>query len=87
MLGENDPDYATQATRKFDEAGEWTFYCSVHFPSMSGTVTVEPGGGAAGPASGVAKTEYRVDGGGRPLPLVAVGGRGRAAPAPPPSLK
>jgi len=63
LLGEDDPDYATEATRRFDEPGTWSFYCSIHYPSMSGTVTVNPGSGVVGPASGVAKTEYRVDGG------------------------
>jgi hypothetical protein len=57
-----DPYYATEATRQFDQAGTWYFYCSIHYPSMSGTIEVEPASGAAEP-SGVAYTEYRVNGG------------------------
>ena len=50
---------ATSGQRQFNQAGTYTFYCSFHMPSMTGTVTVE--GGAQNVPSGVAFTEYRVD--------------------------
>ena len=50
---------ATGGQRQFNQAGTYTFYCSFHMPSMTGTVTVE--GGAQNVPSGVAFTEYRVD--------------------------
>jgi plastocyanin len=64
VLGQSDPFFATEATRQFDQPGTWTFYCSIHYPAMSGTIEVQPaeGGGYTQP-SGVAYTEYRVNGG------------------------
>ena len=51
---------ATSGQRQFNQAGTYTFYCSFHMPSMTGTVTVAEGGAQNVP-SGVAFTEYRVD--------------------------
>ena len=46
--------------KTFGAAGAFGFYCSLHEPSMRGTVNVAEGGGGE-PGSGVAMTQYRVN--------------------------
>ena len=46
--------------KTFGAAGAFGFYCSLHEPSMRGTVNVAEGGGGQ-PGSGVAMTQYRVN--------------------------
>jgi plastocyanin len=56
-------DGDTGGTRTFTEAeaGEsFAYYCTYHFPSMTGDLTVTEAGG--GTASGVAETSYSLDG-------------------------
>jgi plastocyanin len=50
----------TGGSKTFAEAGSFGYYCSIHEPSMRGTVNVAEGGGG-GPGSGVDITEYRVN--------------------------
>jgi plastocyanin len=50
----------TGGSKTFTEPGSFVYYCTYHFPSMVGDLTVAEGGGTA---SGVAETSYSLDGG------------------------
>jgi plastocyanin len=52
-------DGDTGGSKTFTAAGSYLYYCSLHEPSMRGTVNVAEGGGE--PGSGVDTTEYRVN--------------------------
>ncbi len=54
-------DADTGGSRTFTEPGSFLYYCSYHWPSMQGDLEVTEGGGGA--PSGVASTEYSLDGG------------------------
>jgi plastocyanin len=56
--GDTPPD--TGGSRTFTEPGSFVYYCTYHFPSMVGDLTVTEAGGTA---SGVAETAYSLDGG------------------------
>ena len=45
-----------------DEAGMWTYLCTIH-ATMRGTIDAAEGGGGGEPGSGVAFTEYRLNAG------------------------
>jgi plastocyanin/glucose/arabinose dehydrogenase len=51
----------TGGSKTFPEPGSFVYYCTYHFPSMVGDLTVTEGGGT--PGSGVAETSYSLDGG------------------------
>jgi plastocyanin/type 1 glutamine amidotransferase/regulation of enolase protein 1 (concanavalin A-like superfamily) len=58
--GDSDPG----GSKLLTEPGSFTYYCTYHFPSMTGDLTVgEGGGGDPVPGSGVATTTYSIDGG------------------------
>jgi plastocyanin/regulation of enolase protein 1 (concanavalin A-like superfamily) len=54
-------DGDTGGSRTFTEPGSFAYYCTYHFPSMSGDLEVTEAQGT--PGSGVAQTEYSLDGG------------------------
>ena len=66
LLGRAPDDPSGEKT--FNTAGSFNYYCSLHEPSMRGTVDVAEGGGT--PGSGVAISEYRVITDGTPGELV-----------------
>ena len=53
-------DGDTSGSKTFNTPGSFLYYCSLHEPSMRGTVEVAEGGGGT-PGSGVDITEYRVN--------------------------
>jgi glucose/arabinose dehydrogenase/plastocyanin/regulation of enolase protein 1 (concanavalin A-like superfamily) len=55
----NDGD--TGGSKLLDQAGQFFYYCTYHYPSMVGDLNVEEAG--SGPASGVETITYSIDGG------------------------